>query len=88
MDKGLQVLLINMKETSSSVASFMEEHGYTSKVLLDADGAVAIEYDVFGIPVSFLIDKQGKVAQKLTGAIDWGSKDIRSLLNDLIDEQD
>jgi peroxiredoxin len=88
MDKGLQVLLINMKEESSPVTSFMKKHGYTSKVLLDGDGVVARKYDVFGIPVSFLIDKEGKVVRQLSGAVDWDSREIRSLLSNLINEQD
>jgi peroxiredoxin len=85
-DKGLQVLLINMKEAAAYVASFMKEHGYTSKVLLDVDGVVTRKYDVLGIPVSFLIDKEGKVVQQLSGAADWDSRYIRSLVGDLIKE--
>ena len=48
-----------MKEESSFVASFIEKNGYSPKVLLDLDGKVAKKYDVFGIPVSYLIDKEG-----------------------------
>jgi peroxiredoxin len=88
MDKGLQVLLINMKEASSPVATFMEEQGYSAKVLLDVDGVVAREYDVLGIPVSFLIDKKGNVVRQLSGAVDWDSREIRSLMNDMINEHD
>jgi peroxiredoxin len=76
-----------MKEEAASVASFMKEHGYTSKVLLDVDGVVTRKYDVLGIPVSFLIDKEGKVVQQLSGAVDWDSRYIRSLVSDLINEQ-
>jgi peroxiredoxin len=86
-NKGLQVLLINMKEESAAVAAFMEKHDYSSKVLLDVQGVVAKKYDVFGIPVSYLIDKEGKVVFRLSGLVDWGSKEIRSLINNLLDEQ-
>jgi len=77
-----------MKEESSSVAAFMTEHGYTSKVLLDVDGAVARKYGVLAIPESFLIDQEGNVVRQLSGAVDWDSRKIRSLLNNLINEQD
>ena len=86
-NKGLQVLLINMKEESSAVAAFMEKHDYSAKVLLDLQGVVAKKYDVYGIPVSYLIDKEGKVVFRLSGLVDWGSKEIRSLINNLLDEQ-
>lgn len=86
-NKGLQVLLINMKEELSYVSSFMGENNYTSRVLLDIKGEVAKKYDVFGIPVSYLIDREGRVVFRLSGYVDWGSKEIRSLVNSLINEQ-
>ena len=86
-NKGLQVLLINMKEQPSSITSFMEKHNYSSRVLLDLEGEVAKKYDVFGIPVSFLIDKDGRVVYRLSGFVDWDSKEIRSLVHNLINDK-
>ena len=86
-DKGLKVLLINLKEEPSQVASFIEVHGYTSRVLLDGDGAVAKRYHVFGIPVSYLIDGDGRVVSRFSGLVDWGSKKIRSTVDDLVREK-
>lgn len=75
-----------MKEESSFVASFMKKNNYSSKVLLDRQGEVAKKYDVFGIPVSYLVDKEGRVVFRLSGYVDWDSKKIRSLVNSLINE--
>jgi len=85
-EKGVQVLLINMSEKSPIVASFMKENNYSSRVLLDLDGKVAKKYDVFGIPVSYLIDKEGRIVYRLSGIVDWSSREIRSLVNNLISE--
>ena len=85
-EKGVQVLLINMSEKLPIVASFMKENNYSSRVLLDLDGKVAEKYDVFGIPVSYLIDKEGRIVYKLSGIVDWSSREIRSLVNNLISE--
>jgi thioredoxin-related protein len=76
-----------MKEESSSVAAFMKEHNYSSRVLLDLEGKAARKYDVYGIPVSYLIDRKGNIVYRLSGYIDWGSSEIRSLVNSLIKEQ-
>lgn len=86
-DKGLQVLMINLKEEPSQVASFIEAHGYSPKVLLDTDGEVAIKYHILGIPVSYLIDGEGRVVSRFSGFVDWGSQKIRSTVDDLIKEQ-
>jgi len=66
----------------------MKEYGYTSKVLLDVDGIVARKYNVLAIPESFLIDKKGNVVRQLSGAVDWDSRRIRSLVDNLLNEQD
>ena len=86
-DKGLQVLLINLKEEPSQVASFIEGRGYSFKVLLDRDGAVAQKYHVLGIPVSYLIDGDGRVVSRFSGFVDWGSRNIRSTVDGLVKEQ-
>ena len=65
----------------------MEKHNYSSRVLLDLEGEVAKKYDVFGIPVSFLIDKDGRVVYRLSGFVDWDSKEIRSLVHNLINDK-
>lgn len=83
-NEDLQVVLINMGEKPSAIASFMEKNGYSSRVLLDVDGEVAKKYDVFGIPVSFLIDQDGRVAYRLSGYVDWNSRKIRSLVDEVM----
>ena len=86
-DKDVQVVLINMKEKPLAIASFMEKHNYSSRVLLDLDGEVARKYDVLGIPVSYLIDKDGRMVYRLVGYVDWDSKEIRSLVNNLMNDK-
>ena len=80
-------MLINMKEKPLLISSFMETHNYSSRVLLDVDGAVAKKYDVLGIPVSFLIDKDGRMTYRMVGYVDWNSKEIRSLVDKLMDDK-
>jgi len=79
--------LINLKEEPSQVASFIESHGYSLKVLLDTDGEAAKKYHVLGIPVSYLIDVEGRVVSRFSGFVDWGSLKIRSTVDELIKEQ-
>lgn len=80
-------MLINMREKPLVIASFMKKHGYSSRVLLDLDGEVAKKYDVFGIPVSYLIDKDRKMVYRLSGYVDWDSKEIRSLVDNMMNDK-
>ena len=85
-DNGLKILLINLKEEEGLVTSFISDNNYSSTVLLDVDGQVAKAYSVYGIPVSFLIDKQGKAVSRSNGFVDWSSSKRISLVKSLIDE--
>jgi thioredoxin-related protein len=78
--------LINLKEDKKLVTSFMSKNGYSSTVLLDVDGKVAEKYSVYGIPVSYLIDKQGQVVFRSPGFLDWSSSKMNSLVESLINE--
>lgn len=59
-DKGLVVLAISTEERAV-VAKFIAEKGYSFPVLLDPGGKASADFDVEGIPRSFLFDRQGRL---------------------------
>ncbi|NNK14079.1 MAG: TlpA family protein disulfide reductase, partial [Desulfofustis sp.] len=75
-NKDLKILLINMKQDRNTVASFIQRKKHSNRVLLDTDGETAKKYRVVGIPLSFIIDKQGIIVEKLVGEVDWKSSHI------------
>lgn len=68
-DQGLVVLTINTGEDKTTVTEFMQQHGYTFPVLLDLNLNTARQYKTTSIPVSFFINKDGKIAAKKVGLI-------------------
>lgn len=83
-NKGLKIVLINMKQDRDTVASFIKQKGHSNRVLLDDDGETAKKYQVIGIPLSFIIDKQGIIVEKLVGEVDWNSSKIRAKIKGLL----
>jgi peroxiredoxin len=65
--QGLEVLAINVRQTAATAAAFVEPLGVTYPVLLDHDGAVARAYGVSGLPVTFILDRQGRLAARVLG---------------------
>ncbi len=64
-DRGLIVLAVSDEE-AETVTPFVEKEGYTFPVLLDPGRGVHEDFNVEGIPKSFVIDKQGRlVAQAI-----------------------
>ncbi len=67
-DKGLVVLAINIGETPSEVKKIMGKYELSLPVLLDTKRLVAQQYDVWSIPTTFFIDKNGIIQAKIIGA--------------------
>ncbi len=59
--EGFEVLAVNKKEAAAKVASFAGKQGLPFPVLLDEDGKVCDIYDVGGVPVFLIINKEGMI---------------------------
>jgi cytochrome c biogenesis protein CcmG/thiol:disulfide interchange protein DsbE len=61
---------LNYKDTAAAANTWLTRLGnpYTA-TLVDADGRVGIDFGVYGVPETFIIDKQGVVRMKHTGPI-------------------
>jgi len=86
--KGLIVLAINTDESPSKVRGFLESHGFSFPVLLDADLLVALRYNVVRynklyIPTTFFIDRDGIVRKKVIGAF-RSKEQIEEYLTEII----
>ena len=59
-----------MKQSVARAAGWLAQHGdpYTLSVL-DLDGRVGIDYGVYGVPETYVIDKAGIIRMKHTGPI-------------------
>jgi TonB family protein len=66
-DKGLVVLTINTSEGPETIREFLKGTAYTFPVLLDEEGKAANSFQIFGIPQSFVIDRQNNIIAHLSG---------------------
>ena len=57
------------------IISFAKENGLTFKILVDEDNKVANSYGVSNIPTVFIIDKKGRIIEKVVGSRDWSDKE-------------
>ncbi len=83
--KGLVVLAVNLDAGGRGpVMDFVRELGLTFPVLLDPQGTSSRAYHLLGLPTSFLIDRQGRIAAREIGPRDWSRgeplKQLQALL--------
>ncbi len=67
---GLTILGINYKDQDSHALQFLAELGNPFKSIgADRDGAIAIDWGVYGVPETFIVDGAGVVQLRIAGPI-------------------
>lgn len=86
-DRGLEILAVSSDPAGGldeTVRPFVEEYKLTFPILLDETFEVNIWFGVRGIPTSFLIDQEGRVARVIYGARDWATPEARTIVRQLL----
>jgi cytochrome c biogenesis protein CcmG, thiol:disulfide interchange protein DsbE len=85
-DSQLQLYGLDYKDTDTEASAVLKEAGNPYRaVAVDADGRVGIDYGVYGVPETYVIDKAGVIRYKHTGPITpeiWNEK-IQPLMKGL-----
>lgn len=68
---GLAMVAVNFKESKEEVRAFMEELRLTFPAVLDRTGAVTASFAVRSLPVTYLVDRDGKILWKALGDRRW-----------------
>lgn len=69
-DKRVQLVGINYKDQTDNARRFLGRYGNPFVAAgVDANGRAAIEWGVYGVPETFVIGRDGRIAFKLIGPI-------------------
>lgn len=80
------LLAINVEENGQqAVEQFLKEVPLNFPILLDQTQSVASLYKVHGLPHTFIIDREGKIVESVTGALDWNAPQVVQYLSTLIE---
>ena len=67
---ALPIYGLNYKDSPDAAKAWLGKHGNPYAVsIVDADGRVGIDYGVYGVPETFLIDKAGIIRYKQIGPL-------------------
>jgi thiol-disulfide isomerase/thioredoxin len=59
--QGLQIIAINLDTESSLAKDFLDKVPAQIPIIYDPEGNIASNYQLLGMPSSYLIDKKGKI---------------------------
>jgi cytochrome c biogenesis protein CcmG/thiol:disulfide interchange protein DsbE len=69
-DRRLQLVGINYKDAPDNARRFLGRYGNPfTMVGSDANGRASIEWGVYGVPETFVVGRDGRIAYKLVGPI-------------------
>ena len=83
-EKGIKVIGINYKDNSKKTTKWLKKLGNPySNVLIDKNGKIAIDWGVYGIPETFIVNSSGIIKYRHVGPItDKIYKKINLLINE------
>jgi cytochrome c biogenesis protein CcmG/thiol:disulfide interchange protein DsbE len=84
--KGIKVIGINYKDNSKKTIKWLKNLGNPySDVLIDKNGRVAIDWGVYGIPETFIVNSKGIIKYRHVGPI---TNEIYKKINLIINENE
>jgi len=66
---SVQFLGVIYEDDADRVADFLSRQGSAYPSLMDDDGKTAMAYGIYGVPETFFVDAQGRIAAKYTGPL-------------------
>ena len=68
-ERGLVVVGVDIQDTEEAARRFIDQFKLTFPNAPDPKGKVSIDYGVYGVPETFVIDRQGRIRAKHVGAV-------------------
>jgi thiol-disulfide isomerase/thioredoxin len=86
-DRGLAIVAVNFREDKKAVRRFFDELGLSFESLMDIDGEVGERYGAFSLPLTYLIDRQGRFVGKAVGIRPWERADAKTFIRELLERK-
>jgi peroxiredoxin len=89
-DRGLNIIAVSIDATGlgleplAHVREFVDRFQLTFQILHDATGETERLFSVTGLPVTFVIDRNGRIIEKAYGAREWDGPEYAARIEKLL----
>ncbi len=80
------MLAVNVGEDEDTIFSFMGDYPIEFPVWLDQSGKAAREWPLRGLPTTYIIDKNGRIAYRAIGGREWDDDALLEKIRALAEE--
>ena len=70
-DEGILLLAVNVGESEDRIFTFTADYPVDFPLLLDSDGQATERWPVVGLPTTFVVDPEGRIAYRAIGGRAW-----------------
>jgi peroxiredoxin len=81
--QGVEVIAISVDQDPAALQKFINQFGLTFTIGRDPNQTLAHRYGTFQYPETYIVDRDGRVAEKIIGGIDWQDPRIMSFVRGL-----
>ena len=85
-DRGVVFVGVDIQDAESDALAYIAEFDITYPNGPDPEGKIAVDYGVIGIPVTFLVSKEGIVERRWVGAL--GERQLVTWVDELLAGED
>lgn len=80
---GVVVIGVNIQDEEAAARAFIRQFNQTFPNGMDRTGKISIDFGIYGVPETFVVDQKGSIVDKFVGAVpeEWMLDHIRRLLN-------
>jgi peroxiredoxin len=85
--EGVQLIAINVGEEVGEIQAFLEQAPVSFPLPMDADMRVSQAWPMTGLPTTFVVDADGRLAYKAQGEREWDDPALLDLVRALRSQQ-
>ena len=76
------MVTVSVDDYRFTTEDLVKRVGLTAPVLLDPGGKTMLAWGTVKYPETWILDREGRVADRVTGARDWASEETKALLRE------
>ena len=81
--QGVAVMGVSVDQDAAALRTFAAQQQLSFPILRDPNRSIANRYGTFQFPETYIIDQEGRVAEKLIGPVDWQDPRIITFVQEL-----
>ena len=82
-DEGIHMLAVNVGEDEDTIFAFTGNYPIDFTVLLDESGEIINQWPIKGLPTTFVLDPEGRIAYRAIGGREWDDEKLLDIVRAL-----